>query len=50
MYDVLGKNIYSRELREPETVIDISTWNPGIYLVQLKNAEGKVYQGKVVKM
>ncbi|RYH72893.1 T9SS type A sorting domain-containing protein [Flavobacteriaceae bacterium 144Ye] len=35
VFDVLGKKIYTKELNQLSTTIDISKWNSGVYLVRL---------------
>lgn len=35
VFDVLGKKIYSKELDQLVTTLDVSRWNNGVYLVRV---------------
>lgn len=39
VFDVLGKKIYSKEITQLTSVIDVSKWNNGLYLVRISTDE-----------
>ncbi|MBA6151285.1 T9SS type A sorting domain-containing protein [Gelidibacter maritimus] len=40
VYDVLGKNIFSKILTTLSTTVDVSKWNSGVYLVRVTSNNG----------
>ena len=44
VFNFLGKQVYETKNVTPKTTIDLSTYNQGIYIYQLRNKEGKIVE------
>ncbi|MES2649925.1 MAG: T9SS type A sorting domain-containing protein [Bacteroidota bacterium] len=50
MYDVTGKQVYTQQLNDMFTNLDLSKLHNGVYFVRIKSADGKVlHSEKVIK-
>lgn len=47
--NIIGKEIYSTKTSQLETLIDVSNWNAGIYIVNLKNENNHKKSYKLIK-
>ena len=51
IYDALGQKVFSQAQisnAKPQTIIDVSSLTPGVYLLSLK-ADGKIFSNRIVK-
>lgn len=55
IFDVMGKSLYSNNLKcegglnEQKTILDISNYISGFYIVKVQTEDGKIISGKILK-
>jgi hypothetical protein len=48
VYNIIGEEIYSRKITSAQEYIDIAAVSSGIYFVELKNKDDKIYRQKIL--
>ena len=49
VYDVIGQQVLVRQAESDKEKIDVTSWNPGIYIVSVKSVNAKPFMYKLVR-